>query len=637
MKTDCGRSREGNDHFLSCPEALKEAGDSSPATRLLQELCSPENCNSNSNCSNSDRASESNSDRDDGARSSDSNNSDGGRGDSGRRKDSHSNTSSKDNSSSINVCFDSDSDSNSNNNYNKTNNNNNDTNKKHSEIRAKRDSNGNSSLVSNYNKQNQQSKNSSNLSSRCASAMCKSDECCYQNHSCECDASASRFRECKDGCAGAKKNSQLCANRNTVNNNRDESDIVAKRSTAFSSNGCATGVHNDAVGSSGHVRHRGGTAKVLNSGRSISPRLKELLQGLNEPGDSGNAPVPPDWLDRRLFNRGRQFYGRFLFCIFFSDLLALLMMFTVSRILRPLIYTGRSDTPLRAVRRYVSTILHVVAWYSGDVWDPEDPAHRDVLSVRAIHDKSARSFNSSTDHEKVSVADVRDRGHEEPRCPFSPAVRNDLRHQAEQGLVLETPEDPPLYISQWDMLVTQYSFLGVLVAHPWRVGAWWASEEDLAGLIHFWRGIGWLLGVEDKYNFCNGNIADTRALCLEMERFLIIPGFAAADWNHEHMSTSLVTGINHMIPFLSYPAMLRFLSDTLGMSLPSFVGQMSLRHTFQYWLMRFVFHVLFLIPGVIYLFNELLLLSLRIIQDKNPTWKLKSEKYNVRGFPHVYT
>ncbi|XP_047486721.1 LOW QUALITY PROTEIN: uncharacterized protein LOC125037576 [Penaeus chinensis] len=646
MKTLCGENGEGNGDVFLCPEELEDFGVSLPPSGLLQEFLIPgsDDNNSRSNdTSNSDRDSEeasggdsegnsdieNNNERKDwGCNRNNNNNNNSNNNDNkshnNSKKGSHSNKSN--NSCSINASDDSDTNSNSNNNNNSINNN-------EIETRCK---NGNSFLASNYNKQNGVGGSEPYAAAGCPSAMCKSDECCLQSPSCDSGEGARRGRECTEGCVGAKGAGGLRASQNTINNNSDWSGAVAKCPKAFSSNGCAAGIHADAGDSSGHVRHRGGTAKVLNSGMNLSPRMKELLQGLNEPGDSGNPPEPPDWLDRRLFNRGRQFYGRFLFCIFFSDLLALLMMFTVSRILRPLIYTGRSDTPQRALRRYVSTILHVVTWYRGDVWDPQDPAHRDILSVRAIHDKSARVLNSSTDHEKVSTVDVRARGHDEPRCPFQPRHKARPAPPGREGPRPGDARRPTAVHSQWDMLITQYSFLGVLVAHPRSMGAWWASEEDLAGLIHFWRGIGWLLGVEDKYNFCNGSLADTRVLCLEMERHLIVPGFAAADWSHEHMATSLVTGINHMVPCLSYPAMLRFLADTLGVHLPSFVRQMSLRHTFQYWLMRFVFHVLFLIPGVLFLFNELLLLALRIIQKKNPAWRLKSERYNVKSFPHVY-
>lgn len=367
-----------------------------------------------------------------------------------------------------------------------------------------------------------------------------------------------------------------------------------------------------------------------------SPRMKELLEGLNEPGDSGNPPEAPPWLDRELFNRGRQFYQRYLFCVFFSDLLALLMMFSVSRMLRPLIFTGRSDTPLKALRRYVSTIMHVITWYSGDVWDPNDRAHRDILTVRSIHYNSARTFNSSAHYETVNTLDVRDKGHVESACPFNPSIRQDLVSQVGPKIVLESPDNPPVYISQWDMLLTQFSFVGLIVAHPSRMGAWWVSEKELAGLVHFWRGIGYLLGIKDKYNFCNGTVEETKALCMEMEHLMVKPRIAEADWSYEHMSSALLEGISHMVPAVSYPAMFRFLADTLGVSVPTFVSRMSILHTFQYWLMRFIFHVLFLVPGIVLLFNELLKTALNIVQDQNPRWFPKSRS-QVTVTPYIYT
>ncbi|XP_064091065.1 uncharacterized protein LOC135204809 [Macrobrachium nipponense] len=357
-----------------------------------------------------------------------------------------------------------------------------------------------------------------------------------------------------------------------------------------------------------------------------SPRLNELLEGLNEPGDSRNPPVQPEWLDRELFDRGRKFYQKFLFCIFFSDLLSLLMAFSLSRILRPLIYTEKSDTPTRALRRYVSTILHIITWFSGDVWDPNDKAHKDILHVRNIHKKSADIFNSSENYDQVQGANVREKGHTEPKCPFSPSLRQDLQMQAKKGLCLESHDNPPLYISQWDMALTQYCFLGIILVYPNRMGAWRATEEDLEGFVHFWRGIGWLLGIEDKYNFCKGTAAETKALCKEVEKFVIIPSLSRSNWNNEHMSSSLMDGINMMVPGLSYPAMFRFLADTLGLSVPLFVRNMSLKHTVQYWVMRAFLHFAFLIPGLVYFFNSLLKMSLGRVQEKHPGWFPESRK-----------
>ncbi|KAK7074861.1 hypothetical protein SK128_014045 [Halocaridina rubra] len=378
---------------------------------------------------------------------------------------------------------------------------------------------------------------------------------------------------------------------------------------------------------------------VINDAHTVaaSERMRQIFEGLNEHGDSQNPPEMPPWLDLERFNLGRKFYEKYLFCIFFADLLSLLMMFSVSRVLRPLIYTDRSDTPMKAMRRYVSTICHIITWFTGDVWNPNDHAHKDILKVRSIHNKSSNILNSSVTYDHLKTLTVQDKGHKEPSCPFSPAIRHDLQTQTRRGLPLESDDITTFYISQWDMVLTQYAFLGLILAHPYQMGAWYVKEKELDGLVHFWRGIGWLLGIEDKYNFCNGTLAETRALCNEMEKLVMIPSLSKADWNHEHMSTSLIDGINFMVPLLAFPSMFRFLTDTLGVSVPAFIKNMNREQLFRYWLLRFVFHILFIIPGVIFLFNQLLKLSLQLIQKQRPSWVPNSIGPIVTATPFEYT
>ncbi|KAK8748019.1 hypothetical protein OTU49_016275 [Cherax quadricarinatus] len=347
-----------------------------------------------------------------------------------------------------------------------------------------------------------------------------------------------------------------------------------------------------------------------------SPRMKKLLEGANHPGDSHNPPQPPQWLDRELFDRGREFYKRYLYCLGTSDLLSLVMTLSAERALKPLIYTGRSDTPMKALRRYFSTLLHLITWFTGDVWDPNNSAHKDILFVRSIHCKLSRTFNSSTYKEKVTAINVTKKGHKEPAKSLNSAIRQDLQRVAEETLPLETADTPVIYINQLDMSLTQYAFMGLIVAHPEKLGAGAATEEEIAGLIHFWRGIGWLMGVEDQYNFCSGSLVETKELCLEVERLIFIPLLAKVDWNYEHMATSLMTGINYIVPFISYPAMFRYLAYILDIPVSTFVSKTSYLHSFHYWLMRLTFSLILLVPCLLVLLNSLFLSLIDVAQRK---------------------
>ncbi|KAG7153678.1 hypothetical protein Hamer_G009345 [Homarus americanus] len=356
---------------------------------------------------------------------------------------------------------------------------------------------------------------------------------------------------------------------------------------------------------------------VLNSSVPPSPRLTQLLEGLNQPGDSGNPPHPPQWLDRELFDRGRKFYHQYLFSLCFSELLSLLMNFSFSRSLRTLIYTGRSDTPKKALKRYFSTMLHVIKWFTGDVWAPEDSAHEDILSIRYTHNKLAKGFNSSpTCNEKVRNISVSERGHEEPSNSLNKVIRQDLQRVAEDKLYLEN-DKPIVYMSQLDMALTQYSFMGLIVTHPEKMGAGAATEEELAGLIHFWRGLGWLLGIDDKYNLCSGSVKETKELCLEVERLIAIPSLAVVDWDYEHMAASLITGIGYIIPILSYPAMFRYLAYTINFPIPAFVSRMSYSHSFQYWVMRMTFALILLLPWLALHFSNAFRTLIIIVQKSD--------------------
>ncbi|KAK4327708.1 hypothetical protein Pmani_001859 [Petrolisthes manimaculis] len=327
-----------------------------------------------------------------------------------------------------------------------------------------------------------------------------------------------------------------------------------------------------------------------------SLQFQQIIEGSTEPGESGNPTEPPPWLDRELFNRGRDFYRRYLFGLSFSSLLSLAFMLPNTKLHNPLIYTGKSDTPNKAARRYMSTFLHLITWFKGDVWDPNDPAHKDLLSVRRTHDRIARNINVK-DYEKVLTMTVEDKGHEEPKIVLHPAISHDFSAATNYTLPEIDPNTP--FLSQMDMSLTQYLFMGLILAHPEKLGAASATEGDFEGLVHFWRGLGWLLGIEDKFNFCRGTAQETRTLSIEVEKFLGIPALASATWSYEHMSSCIMNGIGYVLHTISYPAMLRYLAYTIDVPIPSVSKHMTLRHTCKYWIMRLVFGTLYLAPWLL--------------------------------------
>ncbi|XP_045119469.1 uncharacterized protein LOC123509309 [Portunus trituberculatus] len=342
--------------------------------------------------------------------------------------------------------------------------------------------------------------------------------------------------------------------------------------------------------------HKSQTPPLLQPPRDThtpSRRLGELLKGINVPGDSETAPEEPPWLDKHLFETGRRFYKKFLFCLNFSELLTLVLVLCQGRVLKPLVFTGRSDTPAVARRRYFSTLLHLISWFEGDVWDKTAPSHKDLMGVRRTHLRYGKSFNSPGMREKVLRVSVEDRGHPKSNKGIEPSIDTTKRIQT---LTEASEEDSTVFISQLDMALTQYSFMGLILAHPGQLGAAAATEEEFKGLVHFWRGLGWLLGIKDQFNFCSGSVEETRELCLEVERHIFLPRLSEANWDYEHMVDCLISGIGQFLPMLSLPAMFKYLSYTLDIPTPSLSRRMSWRHVLQYWMMRFTFGAIYYYP-----------------------------------------
>lgn len=161
-----------------------------------------------------------------------------------------------------------------------------------------------------------------------------------------------------------------------------------------------------------------------------------------------------------------------------------------------LIFTRKSETVAKSFKRYIGTLVHVTAWYFGDVWQTDHPARRSIQMVRSMHDHVARTTNHPEKRPLVDKANISECGplftedrpmldsiHKDARanigsCPFAAADRR--RDEKSQYL----------YFNQFDMADTQFAFVGVLLLFPRQFGAMFINDDDLRGFIHFWRCIG---------------------------------------------------------------------------------------------------------------------------------------------------
>ncbi|CAG0883710.1 unnamed protein product [Darwinula stevensoni] len=231
----------------------------------------------------------------------------------------------------------------------------------------------------------------------------------------------------------------------------------------------------------------------------------------------------PDWYDHDQFLQGQDFYRRFSVGILFSKFMSLVLGLFFPRLLRPLMFTRRSERPLDALRRYTATGMHVFLWYTRDPWDPDSKSRKSLQEVTTMHRHIARMGETTQGRQKIQEAmanmdtdylgAVEEALHcfqedtsklQVPDSEFFACLHSQLKEEEE---AMELPT-----LSQFDLALTQMGFFGAPLLYPHRVGIHGATERDWEGFIMFWRTMGYLLGIDDKYNLCQDTVAETREL-----------------------------------------------------------------------------------------------------------------------------
>ncbi|XP_054713465.1 uncharacterized protein LOC129222930 [Uloborus diversus] len=294
-------------------------------------------------------------------------------------------------------------------------------------------------------------------------------------------------------------------------------------------------------------------------GQSEKPysRLDELREGELKKGDCGSSPEqPPSWLDKEMFDRARELFKKHFFSIFFCHLSGLMFIVHLPKMTETLLSTGHSSSVVCLFRRYLSTLVHIRRWYEGDIWNPDDPAHQSITLVRSMHRRVADRLNEeSTSTNTCSSVLGKDEGikylnsssysngtgmasNRQNMATFQDYKPNSLRkgNHSEKRCPMQTRStSESMAISQFDMALTQFAFVGLILSHPEHVGIR-CSREDLECLIHFWRGVGYMLGVEDRYNLCNGGLDETVAICKNIMESELKPSLLQASKESSSMS-----------------------------------------------------------------------------------------------------
>ena len=314
-------------------------------------------------------------------------------------------------------------------------------------------------------------------------------------------------------------------------------------------------------------------------------KLTDLQQGASEPCNESTAPKdPPSWFDKDRFKRGQEFYLRYMTSCSLAMHYSLVVGFSVTSLLEALVFTERSETPAKSIKRYLDTAVHIFLWHTGDVWNnPEDPGYKSLREVRKMHSNVARDMARKYDRPKE-------------------IKNNEVKNNVESNGVPGVCPAGQVKISQYDMALVQVGFMGAITMYPTGFGIS-PTQEELEDYIYFWRGIGYLLGIKDKYNICGEKYEETMSICKEIEEKVLIPGLNTHVPNFSLMADAYCNGVNGFMrmPIYTKEAIIAFVLDGMGRQ---GLRPLSWSDWLRFWLYKIQFYCIRWLPGLATFLNQ---------------------------------
>lgn len=274
--------------------------------------------------------------------------------------------------------------------------------------------------------------------------------------------------------------------------------------------------------------------QIISCGSRKDPQ--QVLDHLRENGikvlanlAADESNIKPSWLNEEKFIKARKVMQKFHVGVDFSSLTGLLLILQIPDALEPLLSTGMSKDIPSLFRRYLSTIIHVQSWYADDVFDPNSKGYRSIRQVRGMHKRVQQSMNL-----KFKVHDYRGNSR--------------------------------LWMTNYDISLTQFSFIGLALAYPNRCGLIGATTSELELINYYWRVLGFMMGSSDEFNICQfdnySDIKKLNELILEQEflrKFKLEPCRMGVE-----MTQAICLSLADFMPLVTFNGLALWWSDVLN-------------------------------------------------------------------------
>ncbi|GJQ81391.1 hypothetical protein Trydic_g18256 [Trypoxylus dichotomus] len=224
----------------------------------------------------------------------------------------------------------------------------------------------------------------------------------------------------------------------------------------------------------------------------------------------------PKCYDADKWKRGQLFFHKHIWSMFFAKIMGLVTILAVPDLAHVLKFTQMSDEPRVAYKRYLATVFHMNVWYNESFY-PESKLWKSIEKVKLKHDSASRRSRDATD----------------------------------------------VFISQKNMALTQFGFMGFAVWKTETVGIYGAERRELEAFVHVWRIIGHLMGIEDRFNICRDSLEETQDICEEIAERVFRPEMLAKRKDFLDLSSALLSGMWCMMPLLQHKVFIHVIATSL--------------------------------------------------------------------------
>ncbi|XP_074100386.1 uncharacterized protein LOC141528305 isoform X1 [Cotesia typhae] len=357
---------------------------------------------------------------------------------------------------------------------------------------------------------------------------------------------------------------------------------------------------------------------------NVPDSLIPMTVGLTVDGDSGiSMDQKPDWLDHEKFLRGQKFAQDNIFGLYFSVLLTLFSSMSFEEGFKPLVASKQTSEPYKAFKRYLSTGKRVRNWYTTDPWTKGTPAYNDMRAVRQGHVIVRRKANTMSAEELTKAATI-----ENSLSPTTDVLLEDFR----SGCPVTLPGQCPfaekskssvqfLRMHQCEMACAQGGFFCLGVLCPEAIGIHGATDQELEDYCYVWKCFGYLLGIEDEFNFCRGSYEDIKQRSRDFLNLWIKANLRNITPEFEHMMRCLTIGTGYYFTDISYEVSLLYFAELMDIEMPRLRSLLSYSDWIRHKLAKFLMYYVMRVPQVKKFLNW------KFHRDLNNALNFSSEKH----------